>query len=77
MNRKNQIKRIKRHVEDAKLELNKVHESHLKTSETLKMTENQGNLLKGIDKKIVRREGIESIERVFTKNALLSVRHFS
>ena len=47
MNRKNQIKRIKRQVEDAKLELNKVHESHLKTSETLKMTENQGNLLKG------------------------------
>ena len=54
MNRKNQIKRINRQVEDAKLELNKVHESHLKTSETLKMTENQGNLLKGIDKKTVR-----------------------
>ena len=47
MNRKNQIKRIKRQIEDAKLELNKVHESHLQTSETLKMTENQGNLLKG------------------------------
>ena len=58
MNRKNQIKRINRQVEDAKLELNKVHESHLKTSETLKMTENQGNLLKGIDKKTVRRVGV-------------------
>ena len=56
MNRKNQIKRIKRQVEDAKLELNKVHESHLKTSETLKMTENQGNLSKGIDKKNMRRD---------------------
>jgi hypothetical protein len=62
MNRKNQIKRINRQVEDAKLELNKVHESHLKTSETLKMTENQGNLLKGIDKKILRGEDIERIE---------------
>ena len=64
MNRKNQIKRIKRQVEDAKLELNKVHESHLKTSETLKMTENQGNLSKGIDKKNLRREEIEPIKRV-------------
>ena len=41
MNRKNQIRRVNRQVEDAKLELNKVHESHLKTLETLKMTENQ------------------------------------
>ena len=58
MNRKNQIKRINKQIEDAKLELNKVHESHLKTSETLKMTENQGNLLKGIGKKTVRRVGV-------------------
>ena len=76
MNRKNQIKRIKRHVEDAKLELNKVHESHLKTSETLKMTENQGNLSKGIDKKTVRREGIELFKRVFFTYVLFSVTHF-
>ena len=39
--RKNQIKRVKSQVEDAKLDLNKVHESHLKTLESLKMTENQ------------------------------------
>jgi hypothetical protein len=63
MNRKNQIKRIQRQVEDAKLELNKVHESHLKTSETLKMTENQGNLLNGIDKKTGRRQSIESVKK--------------
>ena len=66
MNRKNQIKRIKRQIEDAKLELNKVHESHLKTSETLKMTENQGNLLKGIAKKAGRREGKEPITKAIT-----------
>ena len=66
MNRKNQIKRINRQVEDAKLELNKVHESHLKTSETLKMTENQGNLLKGIDKKTVRRVGVSIFLLMFS-----------
>ena len=71
MNRKNQIKRIKRQIEDAKLELNKVHESHLKTSETLKMTENQGNLLQGIEKNTGRREGIEPIKKVFNYVLLL------
>ena len=35
----------------------------------------QGNLLKGIDKKTVRREGIEYIKRVFTY-VLFSVTHF-
>ena len=32
-------------MEEAKLELNKVHESHLKTLETLKMTENEAKEL--------------------------------
>ena len=41
LQRKNQIKRTSAQVEEAKLELNKVHESHLKTVETLKMTESQ------------------------------------
>ena len=41
MQRKNQIKRTSNQVEEAKLELNKVHESHMKTVETLKMTETQ------------------------------------
>ena len=45
MNRRNQIKRVDKQVEDAKLELNKVHESHLETLETLKMTENQAKEL--------------------------------
>ena len=37
--------------------------------------EDQGNLLKGIDKKTVRRDGIEPINRVFTY-VLFSVTHF-
>ena len=37
--------------------------------------EDQGNLLKGIDKKIVKQEGIEPIKRVFTY-VLFSVTHF-
>ena len=41
LQRKNQIKRTSAQVEEAKLELNKVHESHLKTVDTLKMTETQ------------------------------------
>ena len=36
----------------------------------------QGNLLKGIDKKTVRREGIEPIKRVFFTYVLFSVTHF-
>ena len=31
--------------------------------------EDQGNLLKGIDKKTVRREGIDSIKRVFQQHS--------
>ena len=37
--------------------------------------EDQGNLLKGIDKKTVRRDGIEPINRVFIY-VLFSVTHF-
>ena len=35
----------------------------------------QGNLLKGIDKKTVRREGIEPFKRVFITYVLFSVTH--
>ena len=35
----------------------------------------QGNLLKGIAKKTVRREGIEPFKRVFTTYVLFSVTH--
>ncbi len=49
LNRKNQIKRINKQIEESKLDLNKVHESHLKTLETLKMTENEA---KDLDKEL-------------------------
>ena len=42
--------------------------------------ENQGNLLKGIDKKTIRKQGIEPIKRVFTyvlfTYVLFSLTHF-
>ena len=38
----------------------------LNVKKSTKLSFNQGNLLKGIDKKPVRREGIEPVKRVFT-----------
>ena len=49
---------------------------NLNVSESrLSFPENQGNLLKDIDKKTVRREGIEPIKRVLFY-VLFSVTHF-
>ena len=39
MQRKNQIKKVEGEIEKAKLELNKAHEAHLKTQETLNATQ--------------------------------------
>ena len=39
--RSNQIKRDQKEIENAKLELNKAHESNLKTQETLKITQSE------------------------------------
>lgn len=41
--RRGQIKRAESQIEDAKLDLNKVHESHLRTLDTLKLTENMAH----------------------------------
>ena len=38
LQRKNQIRRVENEIEKAKLELNKAHEAHLKTQETLDVT---------------------------------------
>ena len=39
LQRKNQIKKVEGEIEKAKLELNKAHEAHLKTQETLNATQ--------------------------------------
>ena len=49
--------------------------SHFLKKTPLKTCGVQGNLLKGIDKKTIRRGGIEPIRRVFT-HYLFSVTHF-
>merc|ERR1712141_567335 len=41
MQRKNQIKKVEGEIEKAKLELNKAHEAHLKTQETLNATQSE------------------------------------